>query len=50
MQIHTAVLMDKGIIMGAEHEISTRMNLPFLMFRHATSVSRFPFCMVDSLE
>lgn len=36
-----AVLMDKGIIMGAEHEISTRMNLPFLMFRHATSSHLF---------
>lgn len=31
--------MDKGIIIGAEHEIATRSNLPFVMFRHATSVS-----------
>lgn len=31
--------MDKGIIIGAEHEAATRMNLPFVMFRHATSVS-----------
>lgn len=33
-----AVLMDKGIIIGAEHESVTRVNLPFVMFRHATSV------------
>lgn len=31
--------MDKGIIIGAEHETATRSNLPFVMFRHATSVS-----------
>jgi len=31
--------MDKGIIIGAEHEAATRSNLPFVMFRHATSVS-----------
>ncbi|THH21002.1 hypothetical protein EW146_g469 [Bondarzewia mesenterica] len=36
-----SVLMDKGIIIGAEHEITTRMNLPFLMFRHATSSHLF---------
>lgn len=30
--------MDKGIIIGAEHETATRKNLPFVMFRHATSV------------
>lgn len=30
--------MDKGIIIGAEHETATRRNLPFVMFRHATSV------------
>ena len=35
---HTAVLMDKGIIIGAEHEASMRTNLPFVIFRHATSV------------
>ena len=34
-----AVLMDKGIIIGAEHEAATRQNLPFVLFRHATSVS-----------
>lgn len=34
-----AVLMDKGIIIGVEHEAATRMNLPFVMFRHVTSVS-----------
>ena len=33
-----AVLMDKGIIIGAEHEAATRMSLPFVMFRHVTSV------------
>jgi hypothetical protein len=33
-----AVLMDKGIIIGAEHEVATRLKLPFVMFRHATSV------------
>lgn len=30
--------MDKGIIIGAEHELATRMNLPFVMFRSTTSV------------
>lgn len=44
-----AVLMDKGIIIGAEHEIATRSNLPFVMFRHATSVSRtFDYIFSDS--
>ncbi|KIJ68689.1 hypothetical protein HYDPIDRAFT_179745 [Hydnomerulius pinastri MD-312] len=36
-----SVLMDKGIIIGAEHESATRMNLPFVMFRHATSSHLF---------
>ncbi|KAA1468470.1 RIC1-domain-containing protein [Dentipellis sp. KUC8613] len=36
-----SVLMDKGIIIGAEHEITSRMNLPFVMFRHATSSHLF---------
>ncbi|KAF9015469.1 RIC1-domain-containing protein [Cyathus striatus] len=36
-----AVLMDKGIIIGAEHEAVTRFNLPFVMFRHATSSHLF---------
>jgi len=31
--------MNKGIIIGAEHEIAARSNLPFVTFRHATSVS-----------
>lgn len=31
--------MDKGILIGAEIEVATRSNLPFAMFRHATSVS-----------
>lgn len=35
-----AVLMDKGIIIGVEHEVATRMTLPFVMFRHNTSVRR----------
>lgn len=30
--------MDKGIIIGVEHEAAIRTNLPFVMFRHATSV------------
>ena len=34
-----AVLMDKGIIIGAEHESGTGATLPFVTFRHATSVS-----------
>jgi hypothetical protein len=36
-----SVLMDKGIIIGAEHEAATRSNLPFVMFRHATSSHLF---------
>lgn len=36
-----AVLMDKGIIVGAEHEAAARMNLPFVMFRQSTSVRLF---------
>ncbi|KAF8649858.1 hypothetical protein AX16_005620 [Volvariella volvacea WC 439] len=36
-----SVLMDKGIIIGAEHEAATRLNLPFVMFRHATSSHLF---------
>ena len=35
-----AVLMDKGIIIGAEHESSVASTLPFVTFRHATSVSQ----------
>jgi len=30
--------MDKGIIIGVEHETAVRYNLPFVMFRHAASV------------
>lgn len=33
-----AVLMDKGIIIGVEHETAVRYNVPFVMFRHAASV------------
>ena len=36
-----AVLMDKGIIIGAEHEAAARMNLSFVMFRQSTSVRIF---------
>ncbi|KAF9458722.1 RIC1-domain-containing protein [Collybia nuda] len=36
-----SVLMDKGIIIGAEHEAATRSNLTFVMFRHATSSHLF---------
>ncbi|KAN0100860.1 RIC1 domain containing protein [Tylopilus felleus] len=36
-----SVLMDKGIIIGAEHESVTRVNLPFAMFRHTTSSHLF---------
>lgn len=34
--------MDKGIIIGAEHESGMGATLPFVTFRHATSVSRNP--------
>ena len=33
-----AVLMDKGIIIGVEHEAAARYSLPFVMFRIITSV------------
>ncbi|KAG6837879.1 hypothetical protein H0H93_013032 [Arthromyces matolae] len=33
-----AVLMDKGIIIGVEHETATRSNLTFVIFRHTTSI------------
>ncbi|KIY51327.1 RIC1-domain-containing protein [Fistulina hepatica ATCC 64428] len=36
-----SVLMDKGIIIGAEHEAIARSNLPFVIFRHATSSHLF---------
>ncbi|KAF8167806.1 RIC1-domain-containing protein [Crassisporium funariophilum] len=36
-----SVLMDKGIIIGVEHESAIRPNLPFVMFRHATSSHLF---------
>ncbi|KIL71832.1 hypothetical protein M378DRAFT_155455 [Amanita muscaria Koide BX008] len=36
-----SVLMDKGIIIGAEYEIALRPNLPFAMFRHSTSSHLF---------
>ncbi|KAF8482108.1 RIC1-domain-containing protein [Russula ochroleuca] len=36
-----SVLMDKGIIIGAEHESSIGTTLPFVTFRHATSSHLF---------
>ncbi|KJA25776.1 hypothetical protein HYPSUDRAFT_1069160 [Hypholoma sublateritium FD-334 SS-4] len=36
-----SVLMDKGIIIGVEHETAIRSNLPFVMFRHAASSHLF---------
>ncbi|THH02492.1 hypothetical protein EW026_g342 [Hermanssonia centrifuga] len=36
-----SVLMDKGIVIGVEHETATRSNLPFVMFRHVTSTHLF---------
>jgi RAB6A-GEF complex partner protein 1 len=30
--------MDKGIIIGVEHEAAARYSLPFVMFRIVTSV------------
>ncbi|KAJ6519422.1 RIC1-domain-containing protein [Mycena sanguinolenta] len=36
-----SVLMDKGIIIGAEHEVATRSNLPFVIFRHTTNSHLF---------
>ena len=33
--------MDKGIIIGAEHESSVVASLPFATFRHATSVRKW---------
>lgn len=37
-----AALMDKGIIIGAESELIARTNIPFVMFRQATSVRFLP--------
>ncbi|KAF9523584.1 RIC1-domain-containing protein [Crepidotus variabilis] len=36
-----SVLMDKGIIIGVEHELAVRSNLPFVLFRHSTSSHLF---------
>ncbi|EGO02717.1 hypothetical protein SERLA73DRAFT_119756 [Serpula lacrymans var. lacrymans S7.3] len=36
-----SLLMDKGIIIGVEHEVGMRMNLPFVRFRHGTSSHLF---------
>jgi hypothetical protein len=35
--------MDKGIIIGSEYEAVTRPTLPFVLFRHSTSVRPFVF-------
>ena len=45
-----AVLMDKGIIIGAEHEAAARMNLSFVMFRQSTSVRIFDILLVLPTE
>jgi len=34
-------LMDKGIIIGVEHETAARSSLPFVLFRHTTSSHLF---------
>jgi RAB6A-GEF complex partner protein 1 len=49
LDILLAVLMDKGIIIGAEHEAASRMNLSFVMFRQATSVSSLHCCSLSML-
>ncbi|KAF8592018.1 RIC1-domain-containing protein [Ramaria rubella] len=36
-----SVLMDKGIIIGVEHETAARVSLPFVMFRIVTSTHLF---------
>ncbi|KAH9081828.1 RIC1-domain-containing protein [Lactarius deliciosus] len=36
-----SVLMDKGIIIGAEHESGMGTTLPFVTFRHATSPAKY---------
>ncbi|KAH7104731.1 RIC1-domain-containing protein [Auriculariales sp. MPI-PUGE-AT-0066] len=36
-----SVLMDKGIIIGVEHEVASRASLPFVMFRIITSTHLF---------
>lgn len=50
LQFLIAVLMDKGIIIGAEHESATRTNLPFVMFRHATSVRGYSQLVLNNRE
>lgn len=49
-KVFLAVLMDKGIIIGAEHEAAVRMNLPFVMFRQSTSVRIFDSTFFHSAE
>ena len=38
LKLALACLMDKGIIIGVEHETAVRHNLPFVLFRQMTSV------------
>lgn len=38
MNVIEAVLMDKGVVIGVEHETATRSSLDFAMFRIQTSV------------
>ncbi|KAF8807681.1 RIC1-domain-containing protein [Phlegmacium glaucopus] len=46
-----SVLMDKGIIIGVEHEAVIRSNLPFVLFRHATSSYLFlQYILLHHLE
>jgi len=35
--------MEKGVIIGVEHEAATRVTLPFVMFRTVTSVRDLGF-------
>lgn len=42
--------MDKGIIIGVEHEAAVRMNLPSVMFRQSTSVRVFYNAFLLSTE
>lgn len=43
----SACLMDKGIIIGVEHETAARSSLPFVLFRHTTSVSTPKFLLLS---
>ncbi|KAE9386923.1 hypothetical protein BT96DRAFT_1005611 [Gymnopus androsaceus JB14] len=43
-----SVLTDKGIVIDAEYEVATQSNLPFVMFRHATSSHLFLYHILQS--